>query len=148
MALIAILGAIAFSAVPVSAQDPVYSNLVTSIAQRFNLKEADVAAVVKDVRTQHMTTMRSKWEAKLSQAVTDGKITEAQRQAIIAKHDEVQGKINAAKDLPDAERKVKAKEAFADLEKWSVDNNINLKQFGLFGFGHSMGRGYRAKLAN
>ena len=84
IALVAILGAIALSPVPASAQDPTYSTLVTKIAQRFGLPEADVQQVVKEVRAEHMSSLKTKWEDRLSQAVSDGKITETQKQALIA----------------------------------------------------------------
>lgn len=142
MALIAILGAIAFSAVPVSAQDPVYSNLVTTIAQRFNLKESDVASVVSEVRSQHLASLRTKWEQRLTQAVTDGKITDVQRKAIIAKYDEVQAKMSGLTNLSDTDRKAKMNEIHDDLLKWAADNNINIKQFGALGFGHGLKLGH------
>ncbi len=142
MALIAILGAIAFASVPVSAQDPVYSNLVTSIAQRFNLKESDVASVVSEVRAQHLASMRTQWETRLTQAVTDGKITQDQKAAIIAKYDEVHGKLSQLVDLSDDDRKAKMSEIHEELVKWAAENNINLKQFGGLGFGRGAKMGH------
>lgn len=69
----------------VSAQDTTGPNsLVAAIAAKFNLNQTDVQAVFDEQRTKHEEEMKTQMEAKLTQAVTDGKITEAQKQAIIA----------------------------------------------------------------
>lgn len=141
IALVAILGAFAFSTIPVSAQDATYSTLVTKVAQRFGLKEADVQQVVNEVRTEKMETMKINWENRLTQAVTDGEITESQKQSLLAKHTEVHNQIAGLTDLSEEERKVKMKEIFVELEKWAADNNFNLKQYGWHGLKGGFGRG-------
>lgn len=141
IALVAILGAFAFTTIPVSAQDSTYSSLVTKVAQRFGLKEADVQQVVDEVRKEKMATMKVNWESRLTQAVNDGKISESQKQALIAKHAEVHSQIQGLSNLSDEEKKTKLKEIFAELEKWAADNNFNLKQYGWHGLKGGFGRG-------
>ena len=142
IALVAILGAVAVGTMPVSAQGPLYGNLVAKIAQRFNLKESDVQQVFDEVRASRIDEMKTKWEDRVSQLVKEGKITEAQKSLILAKHDEVQKAMQALRDLSPAERKAKAEQIRTDLEKWATENGIDLKLIGMFGHG-GFGRGFR-----
>lgn len=144
IALVAILGAVAVGTVTVSAQTPMYGNLVSQIAQRFNLKESDVQDVVNQIRSTQMAQAKTNWENKLTQAVTDGKITDAQKQLIIAKSDEVKTQMAALKGLSVADKRAKMKQIFTDLEGWAKTNNINLKQIGLFGVRPGFGMGFHA----
>ncbi len=143
IALIAILGAVTMGTVSVSAQSPMYGNLVTQIAERFNLKESDVQDVVNQVRVKHQTEMKVKWEDRLTQAVTDGKITEAQKAAIIAKHTELQAEYSALSGLSETERKAKLTQIHSELKKWATDNGLDSKFLGFLGFGGKFGKGFR-----
>jgi hypothetical protein len=143
IALIAILGAVTIGTVSVNAQSPMYGNLVTEIAQRFNLKESDVQDVVNQVRTSQHTAMKLKWEERLSKEVTDGKITDAQKTAIIAKHDELQKQFDALSGLSKADRKAKISEIQAELKKWATDNGLDTKFLGLIGIGGRFGHGFK-----
>lgn len=68
--------------------NPMHESLVTKIAQKFNLKEADVEAVFEAVRDEKQEEMKSQRVEKLSQAVSDGVITEAQKETLLAKMEE------------------------------------------------------------
>src|SRR5690349_14401657 len=92
-----ITGAVLMGTLQVSAQEgadmrDVHTTLVQKIAQKFGLKESDVQTVFDEVRSEKQTEMQARFEEKLTQAVKDGKITEAQKTAIIAKHKEMQQK--------------------------------------------------------
>lgn len=152
IALVAILGAVAIGTMPVSASGPVYGNLVQQIAQRFNLSESDVQKVFDDVRVEHQQEMKTNWDNRLSQLVTDGKITDAQKNLIIAKHNEIQTQMDALRDLSPEERHTKMQEISDSLKQWASDNNIDLQTVGLFGmhagFGRGFMMGYRAGNSN
>lgn len=62
---------------------------VQAIVEKFNLNKEEVVKVLEEDRTAHQAEMKAEFEAKLTQLVTDGKITQAQKDAIIAKHDEM-----------------------------------------------------------
>ena len=68
--------------------NPMHDSLITKIAQRFNLKEADVEAVFESVRDERQEEMKANRQEKLSQAVKDGVITEAQKTTLLAKMEE------------------------------------------------------------
>lgn len=143
IALIAILGAVTMGTVSVSAQSPMYGNLVTQIATRFNLKESDVQDVVNQVRLSRQSEMKMKWEDRLTQAVTEGKITDAQKRSIIAKHTELQSAYASLSGLSDTERKAKVTQIQADLKKWVTDNGLDSQFLGHLGLGEKFGRGFR-----
>ena len=68
--------------------NPMHDTLVTKIAQRFSLNEADVEAVFESVRDERFEEMKKEREDRLTQAVTDGVITSTQKDALLAKIDE------------------------------------------------------------
>lgn len=137
------------------AEQAKYPAIVQKIADKFNLQITDVQAVFDQDKTDRQANMQAKYEEQLTQAVTDGKLTEAQKQAIIAKRVELQATMQPEaatlptddfKSMTDVERKAAmdqrktAMEAQrTELEAWAKTNGIDTKYlFGLGGFG---GRG-------
>lgn len=105
------------------------STLVTRIAQRFNLNEADVKAVFNEVHDEHKTKMKADLESRLNQAVSDGKITEAQKQAILEKFGtSPENKINREefKSMTKEERQTKMEERKTEIENWASENGLSL----------------------
>ena len=62
-----------------------HDTLITKIAQKFNLTESDVEAVFESVRDERQAEMKKLHEERLDQAVTDGVITQEQKNALVAK---------------------------------------------------------------
>lgn len=108
------------------------SNLVAKIAQKFNLQEADVQAVFNEHRTEMQTNMQTKFAERLSQAVTDGKLTQAQADLITAKRAELQAE---RPQLANGEKPTKElmQAHQTELKQWATDNNIPLEY--VMGFG-------------
>ena len=69
-------------------ENPMHQTLISRIAEKFNLKESDVEAVFEAVRDEKHEEMKAEREKRLSQAVSDGVITEAQKMAILSKMNE------------------------------------------------------------
>lgn len=143
---VVITGIAAFGAMNSFAQtttDPQMS-IIQKIAQKFGLNESDVKAVFDEERLAHQQKMQAKFEAKLTQAVTDGKITESQKKLIITKQAEIQKLHQADKDsmknLTPEERKTKMNEERTALEKWAKENGIDIRYI-FFGMGHMHGPG-------
>jgi hypothetical protein len=105
------------------------NNLIQKIAQKFNLKSADVKAVFDQNQAEHQAARQQKITDELTQAVKDGKLTETQKQLILAKMTEVQAQMQAnrdsLKDKTPAERKAAMEAQKADLEAWAKTNNIS-----------------------
>lgn len=111
-------------------QDPMNS-LVQKIADKFNLNKTEVQAVFDEVHDERHAAMKADMEEKLSQYVTDGKITEAQKQLILQKHKEMQSERKANKDefknLSSDERKTQMDAKRTELETWAKENGIDLQ---------------------
>lgn len=132
------------------------SNLVNAIATKFNLNPADVQQVFNaqktQMQTQMQTKMQQKFTDKINQAVTDGKLTQAQANLILAKQADLQSQQAAFQASLQGETKTQvqaAMKAHMDaLKQWATDNNIPLQYLmfgggfrgrGGFGMGHRMG---------
>lgn len=89
--VIASVGYFGSSYVLADDNNPMHQTLISRIAQKFNLKAADVEAVFEAVRDEKQDEMKAKREEKLSQAVKDGVITEAQKTTLLAKMEEHMG---------------------------------------------------------
>lgn len=110
-----------------------FTSLIQRIAQKFNLKEEDVKTVFESHREERQKEMQQKYLDRLTQAVKDGKITEAQKQLLIQKHDELKAKHE--------QNRANRQTEFDALKKWASDNNIDLQYLMPFGKGPGRGMG-------
>lgn len=131
------------SQVQAQSQEVSYPSIIQKLAERFGLKESDVQAVFDEVRQERQSQMQARFEERLNQAVKDGKITESQKQVILAKHKELvekrsQNKKDWQSMTPEQRRQV-MQEQREELKSWASQNGIDLKYlFSWFG----MKRGY------
>ncbi len=118
------------------------SDIVTAIAQKFNLSSTDVQAVVDTVmqtkRTQMQTTMEQRAADRLTQAVKDGKLTQAQANLITAKQAEIKTFMDSLAGKTMTERQTAMKTQMTALQQWAKDNNI---PSGYLPIGGPMGKG-------
>lgn len=124
-----VVGAYSVNAVSSSdTQD--YPPIIDKLVKAFNLDPAKVKEVFDQDRQERIVERKARYEEILNQAVKDGKLTEAQKAAILKKTDELQSKREAIQ---------KERE---ELKKWADDNKIDLKWL-RFGFGGPRGhRGF------
>jgi hypothetical protein len=117
------------------------SSLVAEIATKFNLKQADVQAVV-DTHTQEVQTYhQAQTKDALDQAVKDGKLTQAQEDLIIAKQAEVKQQSQTIRDssATATDKRTQMQKIREDLKTWATTNKIDpqyLRPFGGMGGGH------------
>lgn len=147
--VLTITGAVLAAAPMVSAHDRFgglesRTSLIQMLSSKFALQEADVQALFDQHRTEMQKNMQSKMEARLTQLVTDGKLTEAQKQLILAKHAELQkqhqAEMETMKDKNPEERKAIMQQRRAELEAWAKANTIDPQYVGMFGM---KGKGMR-----
>lgn len=149
-ALIPAIAVVSFGAVAFASQEngknPM-SDLVTKIAQRFNLQEKDVQAVFDENRTEKQTEKQAdnqqKFTDALKKAVTDGKLTQAQADLIIAKRAELVAKMKTFFETgtkTKEEIKTASKQMHADLNAWATANNIPQEYVKFLGLGFGGGR--------
>lgn len=123
--------------------------LIQRIVQKFGLKTADVQAVFDTVRSEHQDEMQQKMTERLETLVKQGKITEAQKKLIVAKHAELQAQrekeMESMKDLTPEERRSKMDAHRAELESWAKQNNIDIQYVIGFGKGNGYGMGKWSK---
>lgn len=127
--------------------------LVAALATKFNLNATDVQAVFDQQRTEIKATMQVKHleeqKTRLAAAVTAGTLTQAQADAIIAKHAEVKTFMDSLKDKTQAEREAALTTKRAELKAWATANNLPEQFANLGGFGgeHAGPRGQNPKQA-
>lgn len=116
-----------------------HQSLITRIAQKFNLKESDVKAVFEEEHAAREAEMKAELEQKLTAAVTADKITEAQKNAILNKLNEMhEGKPDRESfgHMTEAERRAAMEQKRAEMEAWAKDNGLTidiLQDLGGFG---------------
>lgn len=100
--------------------------VIQKLMDKFNLNTNDVQSTLDEVKSERQAEMETRYEERLTQAVSDGDLTEEKKQLILNKHKELVGQMEQQK---------------TDLQKWADDNGIDLKYLGGFGGGHG-GRGF------
>ena len=119
--------------------------LIQRLVQKFGLKTEDVRSVFDTVRDERQAQMQQKLTDKLDALVKEGKLTEAQKQLIVAKHTELQTQRekdkDTLKDLTPEERRAKMQAQRTDLETWAKQNNIDIQYVLGFGRGKGLGMG-------
>ncbi len=118
-------------------------SLVQTISQKFGLNQADVQAVFDEHRSQLREQAESRFEERLTQDVTDGKLTEAQKQAILAKRAQLAANRPDASEFDDQtreERQATREQHRQELVRWAQENGIDLRYLmggmGRYGGGH------------
>ncbi len=121
-----------------------HDSFIQKLSERFGIEESEIEAVMDEVREEHQTQSQEWFAARLSEAVTNGEITEDQRQLIIQKHEEIrnrwQKELASAEDLTLEERKQASQDKKQELAQWAEENGVEVTYFGQ-GQGHSSSMG-------
>lgn len=123
------------------------SSIVARIAQKFGLNQAEVQAVFDEEYETRHAEMKAENEKRLSQLVTDGKITAEQKQLILNKQAELEQKHEATHESMQGktpgEMKTLMEAEHEALKTWSEENNIDLQYLMRFGMKVRGGHGKR-----
>lgn len=103
-------------------------DLVTAIATKFNVSEASVQEVFDTQRAVRQAERVENHATRLAKAVTDGKLTQAQADAITAKALEEKTFFDGLEDATKEERRAAVKTNGEELKAWATLNAIP-KQF-------------------
>lgn len=117
---------------------PEFPPIVEALITKFGLNREEVKQVVVSEREAHQQQMDDKLTERLARAVADGKITEDQKNALLAKHEEMQSKRDELKDLSPKERREKMQAWHEEMKKWADEQGVDMPQMG-FRMGHQMG---------
>jgi hypothetical protein len=108
--------------------DPM-SSLVDKISSKFNLNKTEVQQVFDEQKTAMQAEHEQKVKDEVAKLVTDGKITQAQADAINAKRAELQKEREANKDTfkdkTETERKAEMDKRKTELETWAKEQGIS-----------------------
>ncbi len=120
------------------------NGIVQAIAAKFNLSQSDVQKVFDEQHAKRQAEMQAKQEQnfkdRLTQAVADGKLTQAQADLVTAKHAEVQAFMKSLEGKTAEERQTAMKTESDALKQWATDNKIPENYF-MIGSGMGLGRG-------
>lgn len=105
------------------------NSLVKAIAERFKLNETDVQKVFDEHRQTIQKEHEQNFITRLDTLVKEGKITQAQKQLIITKRNELETqRINdkdSFKNLTEEQRETKIQQRKAEIDAWAKTNNID-----------------------
>jgi hypothetical protein len=118
-----------------------HTNMIQKLAQKLGVPEDKVKGAFDEIHNERHAEMQKNHEQKLNTLVSEGKITEAQKAAIIAKMEEMKSKMEANKDafmnMTPEERKAKIEAEHAELENWAKAQGLDLSTLP-FGMGGKM----------
>ena len=106
-----------------------FPGIIQKLIDKFNLNPEEVTEVLDETRQEHQQQAQTNFEEKLNEAVANGKITEDQKNIILAKHEEMKQNKENWENLSPEERKEKAKTHQEELKVWAEQNGIDLKEF-------------------
>jgi hypothetical protein len=147
MAAVALIVAGAYGVTKASAAsdgaDP-QASLIQKLADTFHLDKSKVQAVFDQNRDEHQAAREKNYEDRLTQAVTDGKITSSQKDLILTEHNKLEAELKADRTAGDtktrAEHRAAMDKIHAEAEAWATANNIDAKWLvGPGGPGHMRG---------
>lgn len=125
------------------------NDLVTAIAQKFNLNTADVQKVFDDQRAKMESGMQQKFAGRLAEDVSSGKLTQAQADLITAKKAELEASRESQKTILEGKTKEEVRSYMQSqmdsLKQWAETYNIPMQYLvpkgPMAGHGNMMNRG-------
>jgi hypothetical protein len=147
LAAVAIVAAGGLTAAAVSADSSgnnPQGSIVQKIADTFHLDKSKVQAVFDQNRTERQANQETKYEDRLTQAVTSGQLTASQKDAILTEHNKLKSKLDEANAKTGTERRTAMNAIRTEAQDWAKSNNIDAKWLlgprPLRGIGHGMMR--------
>lgn len=136
------LGTMIVAAAEDSSSTTSYPPIVQRLADTFNLNPDDVAKVFEEERQARIEERNAQFESWLDTLVQEGKLTEEQKDAIVAKREEIQSRMEEIRNIDDPEER---RDAMLDLRidilTWAQENDIDPYFLKGFGFGGKRGFG-------
>ncbi len=106
-------------------------NLISAIAQKFNISPVEVQKIFDEQKSQMKVKMQEKFADKIKQAVSSGKLTQDQANKIIAKRADLESKEAdfrvSLKGKTKSEIKSIVKSQMTELKQWADNNNVPVK---------------------
>jgi hypothetical protein len=157
MAAIAVIGAGALGVAKVSATSDTnnpQASLVQKLADTFHIDKTKVQAVFDQNQAQKQADREAQYEDRLTKAVTDGKLTSAQKDLVLTEHKKLQTEMDADRaagtsSTTRADRRLAMDKIRTEITDWAKANNIDAKWLmGGSGMGGHRGMGDDSDSAN
>lgn len=112
------------------------TSLIDKLATTFNLNKDQVAAVFQQDRQDHLAQEQQNRAQRLAQAVTDGKLTQAQADHITAAQKDIESLMSQSEPgQEDDATRTSIRQKMDELRTWAQDNNVDLQYAGPMGHG-------------
>ena len=145
-----ILGTVTFGATAFGTADAFAQNspapfpsFVQQLAQKLGIDQGKVQTAVDDIHKDRQGILQTRFEERLTQAINDGKITEAQKQLILNKFKDLQTdrqtNMEKFKTMTPEQRKQSMIDKKTDLSNWAKTNGVDLSIITKMGKGGMMG---------
>lgn len=123
------IGAFGISQVHAQSNGSPASGLVSAIAQKFNLDQNQLQLFVASYRQQNRQV---RLQTRLDRLVSQGKITQAQKQAILTEIASLKTKynLNSLGTMTPQEKRQAFQNAHSEFKTWAQSQGINLPLFG------------------
>lgn len=152
LALAGILGAGVYTTKTVYAQEvqgAMHAQHAQRFAERFNLDVNEVTEIFQEQHKSHMTERQQTHKEALNNAVSEGKITETQKEAFLGKIEEMRSNfgVKDMQDLTPQERQERRQEHHEEIQAWAEQNGIDISELMPrpknegFGGGRGFGKG-------
>lgn len=118
-------------------------SFIQSLVEKFNLNEDEVDSFLEEQRAARQEERKTEREEHLNQLVSEGKLTEDQKSALIEKMEENQAEREANREefqnMTREERRAQRQEHRDEMDQWFEDQGIDKDDLGLRG---GMGKGH------
>lgn len=125
LAIVSLIAINTTKMVAADSEDREYPPFIQKLIEKFNLNQEEVYNFLEEDREERRQEMQAHFEERLNQLVTDGKITETQKQAILSKKEELEQERAQNQE----ERGEKREEHMEEMKKWAEENGIDLDIF-------------------
>jgi hypothetical protein len=114
----------------ISAEDSQnYPPIIQKLVARFNLDAGEVQKVFDEEREKRQQENQLRFEERLNQVVTNGELTQEQKEAILAKKAEMQAQHEEMKNLSWEEKRKAMEQEREEMETWAKENGIEISWF-------------------
>ncbi len=129
LSLVLGLGYLGFSKSQVYAQEDTFPPMLQRLTERFNLNEEEVSNFMEETREEHRADRKNQITEKLNEAVSNGILTEDQKNELLSIIETDSGERQQHRD---------------EVQAWAEENGVNLADLdlgfhGFGGFGRGMG---------
>lgn len=132
LAAVALAGAVGVMSLSSAfAQEGGSSTFVQKLAQKLGISETKVQSAMNEIHTERHAEMQAKYEQELTKAVESGDITQAQKDAILAKAKELesnrQAEMESLQNMTPEQRRTAMEAKHEELKTWAEQNGVAMK---------------------